>query len=236
MAESQARIETLNKNNFETWKLQKEAVLIKNDRFKYLSEVAPPPEPKEAYNSWKIEDSKTKADLILCIQPSELKLVKNCLTAKDMWEKLERTYQSKGPARKANLLKRLLQLKMETGSDVRDHIRKFFDFIDKLQDLDIVIDEDLTSVMLLYSLPANFETFRVAIESRDELPKLDTLRIKIIDEWKSRSDQKNPKMMEPMQRSSKINSEINVSKLKRNRKKPLMTEKGILRSRIDQEK
>ncbi|GBL87266.1 Retrovirus-related Pol polyprotein from transposon TNT 1-94 [Araneus ventricosus] len=78
---------------------------------------------------------------------------------------------------------------METGSDVRDNIRKFFDFIDKLQDLDIVIDEDLTSVMLLYSLPDNFETFRVAIESRDELPKLDTLRIKIIDEWQSRADQ-----------------------------------------------
>ncbi|GBM55992.1 hypothetical protein AVEN_45139-1 [Araneus ventricosus] len=75
---------------------------------------------------------------------------------------------------------------METGSDVRDRIRKFFDFIGKLQDLDIVNDEDLTSVMLLYSLPANFETFRVAIESRDELPKLDTLRIKIIDEWQSR--------------------------------------------------
>ncbi|GBM91739.1 hypothetical protein AVEN_270815-1 [Araneus ventricosus] len=168
MAESQARIETLSKNNFETWKLQMEDVLIKNDRFEYLSEVAPPPEPKEAYDSWKIEDSKTKADLILCIQPSELKLVKNCLTAKDMWEKLERTYQSKDPARKANLLKSFLQLKMETGSDVRDHIRKFFEFIDKLQDLDIVIDEDLTSVMLLYSLPANFETFRVAIESRDD--------------------------------------------------------------------
>ncbi|GBN86016.1 Retrovirus-related Pol polyprotein from transposon TNT 1-94 [Araneus ventricosus] len=189
MAESQARIETLSKSNFQTWKLQMEAVLIKNDRFKYLSEVAPPPEPKEAYDSWKIEDSKTKADLILCIQPSELKLVKNCLTGKDMWEKLERTYQSKGPARKANLLKSLLQLKMETGSDVRNHICKFFDFIDKLQDLDIVIDEDLTSVMLLYSLPANFETFRVAIESLDELPKLDALRIKIIDEWQSRADQ-----------------------------------------------
>ncbi|GBN79897.1 hypothetical protein AVEN_100108-1 [Araneus ventricosus] len=78
---------------------------------------------------------------------------------------------------------------MEIGSDVRDYIRKSFDFIDKLQDLHIAIDEDLTSVMLLYSLPANFETFRVAKESRDELPKLDTLRIKIIDEWQSRADQ-----------------------------------------------
>ncbi|GBM40482.1 hypothetical protein AVEN_28640-1 [Araneus ventricosus] len=80
----------------------------------------------------------------------------------------------KRPCEKTYLLKSLLHLKMETGSDVCDHIRKFFDIIDKLQDLDIVIDEDLTSVMLLYSLPANFETFRVAIESRGELPKLVT--------------------------------------------------------------
>ncbi|GBM05453.1 hypothetical protein AVEN_94751-1 [Araneus ventricosus] len=105
-----------------------------------------------------------------------------------MWEKLDSTYQSKDPARKANLLKSLLQLKMETGSDVCDHIRKFFDIIDKLHDLNIAIDEDLTSVMLLYSLPANFETFRVAIETRDELLKLDILRIEIIDEWQSRAD------------------------------------------------
>ncbi|GBM03014.1 hypothetical protein AVEN_14528-1 [Araneus ventricosus] len=152
-------------------------------------QIAPQPETKEAYDSGRIEDSKTKADLILWIQPSELKLVKNCLTAKDMWEKLDITYQSKGPARKANLLKSILQLKMETGSDVRDHIRKFIDIIDKLQDLDIANDEDLTSVMLLHSLPADFETSRVAIESRKELPRLDTLRIKIFDEWQSRADQ-----------------------------------------------
>ncbi|GBM73746.1 hypothetical protein AVEN_545-1 [Araneus ventricosus] len=84
MAERQVRSNALSKSNFETWKLQLEAALIRNDRFKYVSEVAPPLEPKEAYDSWKIEDSKTKADLILCIHPSELKLVKNCLTAKGL--------------------------------------------------------------------------------------------------------------------------------------------------------
>ncbi|GBM12295.1 hypothetical protein AVEN_155294-1 [Araneus ventricosus] len=62
MAENQA----LNKNNYETFKLQMEAMLIKSDKFKYVSEVAPQPEPKEAYDSWKIKGSRTNADLILC--------------------------------------------------------------------------------------------------------------------------------------------------------------------------
>ncbi|GBM10490.1 hypothetical protein AVEN_109295-1 [Araneus ventricosus] len=79
--------------------------------------------------------------------------------------------------------------------------------------------------MLLYSLPANFETFRVAIESRDELPKLDTLRIKIIDEWQSRADQSLSKDDGAYAANSKINSEMNFSKLKRNRKKPLIDRK-----------
>ncbi|GBM05546.1 hypothetical protein AVEN_42371-1 [Araneus ventricosus] len=100
MAQSQARIETLSKSNFETWKLQMEAVLIKNDRFKYISEVAPPPEPKEAYDSWKIEDSKTKADLILCIQPSEVKLVKNCLDGERYVGKARENLPIKRPCEK----------------------------------------------------------------------------------------------------------------------------------------
>ncbi|GBN54610.1 hypothetical protein AVEN_2739-1 [Araneus ventricosus] len=60
MAESRARIKALSKSNHETWKMLLEAVLIINDRFKYVSEVAPTLEPKEACGSWKIEDSKTR--------------------------------------------------------------------------------------------------------------------------------------------------------------------------------
>lgn len=36
--------------------------------------------------------------------------------------------------------------------------------------------------MLLYSLPPSFENFRCAIESRDELPTPEMLRVKIIEE------------------------------------------------------
>ncbi|GBO35225.1 hypothetical protein AVEN_248172-1 [Araneus ventricosus] len=122
-----ARIEELRKSNHETWKLQMEAVLIKNDRFKYVSEVARTLESKEACDSWKIEDSKTKAYAFSQVSCS--------------WSRKSSRDQSKGPARKANHLKSLLQLKMGTGRDVPDYVRKFFDTIDKLQDLDIVIDE-----------------------------------------------------------------------------------------------
>lgn len=48
--------------------------------------------------------------------------------------------------------------------------------------MEIQINQDLLTIMLLYSLPHNFENFRCAIESRDELPSPETLQIKAVEE------------------------------------------------------
>ena len=44
--------------------------------------------------------------------------------------------------------------------------------------------------MLLYSVPASFENFRVVIESRDVLPTPDNLRMKITEEYDARKNTK----------------------------------------------
>jgi len=75
---------------------------------------------------------------------------------------------------------------MKDGDDIREHARKFFDAVDKLSEMDVQINPDLLAIMLLYSLPPNFENFRCAIESRDDLPTPETLRIKIIEESDAR--------------------------------------------------
>ncbi|VEN37621.1 unnamed protein product [Callosobruchus maculatus] len=63
------------------------------------------------------------------------------------------------------------------------HLNAFLDAVDKLNEMGIEINADLLAIMLLYSLPASFESFRCAIESRDELPTPEILRIKIIEEY-----------------------------------------------------
>jgi hypothetical protein len=71
---------------------------------------------------------------------------------------------------------------MADNGDVRVHLNDFFDSVDKLSDMGMDINEDLLTILLLYSLPASFENFRCAIESRDDLPKPEALRIKIVEE------------------------------------------------------
>lgn len=76
-----------------------------------------------------------------------------------MWLKLESIYQSKGPARKATLLKQLTLLRMEDGADIRENVNQFFDTIHKLEEMVIEINKDLLSIILLYSMSSNFENF-----------------------------------------------------------------------------
>lgn len=180
-------MEVLDKNNYETWTIQMKALMIKNDSWKYIIETGPEGDDANVKQEWEAGDQKAMADLILNIQPTELKQIKKCGSAKEIWLKLSEIFKSTGPARKATLLKALLHLKMmENESDVRNHLREFFDLVDKLQDLDIHIDDELLTIMLLYSLPQHFENFRIAIESRDDLPKPDVLKIKIIEEFNAR--------------------------------------------------
>ncbi|GBO20432.1 hypothetical protein AVEN_269354-1 [Araneus ventricosus] len=74
----------------------------------------------------------------------------------------------------------------DTGDVPRRSSEKILRYCYKLSEMEIKIDENLLSIMLLYSLPASYENFRCAIESRDDLPSADVLRIKIIEESEAR--------------------------------------------------
>ncbi|KAJ3663597.1 hypothetical protein Zmor_007844 [Zophobas morio] len=182
-------LEVLGRDNYDTWKIQMKALLIKNDAWGYVSGSNVKPEDNAAeVQEWTNRDEKAKSDLILSIGASQLKMVKNCATSRELWQKLEDTFQSRGPARKASLLKNLTLKKMNEGDDIHEHLHEFFDSVDKLAEMDVNINDDLLAIMLLYSLPASFENFRVAIESRDVLPTPDNLRTKITEEYGARKN------------------------------------------------
>jgi hypothetical protein len=195
-----ARFEMLNKSNYDTWKIQVEALLIKNDTWSYVSGEKPKPQitgegearavMEEEQKKWIAADRKAKSDLILAMNASELRQIRSCETSREIWMKLESIYESKGPARKATLLKQLTQHKMREDDDVREHVARFMDTVDKLQGMNIEINGDLLSIMSLYSLPSSFENFQCAIESRDSSPNVENLKVKIVEE----NDARNQKL------------------------------------------
>ncbi|KZC15202.1 hypothetical protein WN55_00969 [Dufourea novaeangliae] len=159
------RLELLNKDNFDTWRMQVEALLTKNDLWQYVSgekvkpNVTENPATVEPHAMWLKHDKKAKSDLILSISPSELKQLKGCETSREMW-------------------------------------LKFFDCVDKLAAMEVEINKDLLSIMLLYSLPSSFENFRCAIESRDNLPDVESLKVKILEESDARKQKNDADVIE----------------------------------------
>ncbi|KRZ04673.1 Retrovirus-related Pol polyprotein from transposon TNT 1-94 [Trichinella zimbabwensis] len=177
------KIELLGKENYDTWKLQAQAILDKNDLWEFDDELS-----LEAALKWDISDQKAKADLILTISPLELREIKDCETSNEIWLRLASIYESKGPARKAALLECLILNRMNDEQSINDFLRKFFNCVDKLKAVDLDIAFDLLSILLLYSIPGSYESFRIAIESRAKLPKREGLKIKLLEEYEARKN------------------------------------------------
>lgn len=206
MNTSGVRFEVLTKENYETWKIQIRAILIKNDEWGYVSGAIAKPaiearvrssdkdEDKAAVKAeldWIQKDLKAQSDIILAISPSEIRQVKGCDTSRAIWTKLEEIYQSKGPVRKAALLNQLFSMKMADDGDARAYARSFFELIDTLAEMDVDFNKDVLTVMLLRSLPEKYENFKCAISSRDELPTPEALRIKMAEECDARKQTDN---------------------------------------------
>lgn len=101
--------------------------------------------------------------------------------------KAERSLPEVRPARSATLLKQLILKKIfNNGEDVRDHLNNFMDVVDKLANISIDLNSDLLSVVMLHSLPSSYKNCIITVDSRDQLPSSEDLKIKIIAESEER--------------------------------------------------
>ena len=89
-------------------------------------------------------------------------------------------------------MKVLLFKKMKENETMNEHINIFFDIVDKLKEMHIKVADDLLSILFLYSIPENYENFRYANESWDDLPKPEPLKIKLIEELEARKSKGYP--------------------------------------------
>lgn len=90
------RIEALSKDNCDTWKMQVEALMIKNDLWEYVSGETVCPVAAEnstttqlvaieqARKEWKRADRKARSDLILSIHSSQLVQVRNLESSREV--------------------------------------------------------------------------------------------------------------------------------------------------------
>lgn len=84
---SGVRMELLTKENYDSWRIHAEALLIKGELWEYVSGDIPMPPESEipAREKWIKSDRKARAELVLLIHPKELQQIRNCSTSREVW-------------------------------------------------------------------------------------------------------------------------------------------------------
>ena len=75
---------------------------------------------------------------------------------------------------------------MDENENMADHLDQFFNTVDRLKEIDVKVSEGLLAILLLYSIPNNYENFRCAVEARDSLLARGASGIKLIEEFEAR--------------------------------------------------
>ena len=72
-----------------------------------------------------------------------------------LWRKLETIYEQLTAHNKANLMKKLINLKYKEGRSTTEHTSEFQGLVDQLTIMKIILDDELQALLLLSSLSDN---------------------------------------------------------------------------------
>lgn len=177
------QIDKLDDTNYDSWSVQMKSILIHSE----LCSVVDGTLKKDAGETkWTANNDKALAMIVLSVKPSQLNYIKKFSTALEAWKRLEEIYKPSGPARKVTLYKKLLSLSMSDGMSMAEYLNLFADIVEKLAEVNIDIKDELLVIILLSSLPKTYENFVFAMETRDDLPPLKVLRVKLLEEGERR--------------------------------------------------
>jgi len=108
--------------------------------------------------------------LTLC-RSVALNVVKEKITA-DLMKALSSMYEKPSSNNKVHLMKKLFNLKMAENASVAQHLNEFNTIPNQLSYVEIDVDDEIHSLIVLASLPNNSEAMRMAVSNATGKEKL----------------------------------------------------------------
>ena len=156
----------LNGQNYNDW-LRNLKIILASEKRAYVLDGTPPTalpegsteEEVETYNRWIEDDLQTRCYMLASMTPDLQKSNEHYPHAAQIHEHLKDLYTVNSRVVRYNTSKELFSTKMKEGTSVGDHCLKMIGLIEKLQNLDLVINNDFCVDLILASLTPSFDQF-----------------------------------------------------------------------------
>ncbi|KAL8472655.1 hypothetical protein ACS0TY_029751 [Phlomoides rotata] len=146
-------------NDFGLWKVKMKALLVHHGLASALKSNEG--EESSATMSKRVEIlEKAHSAIILCLGDKPLREVSKEKTAIDVWRKLESLYQTKSVSNKLYVKQKLLDFRMSEDKNLSEQLDTFNRYVDDLEDLDVKLEDDDKTLMLLNVLPRSLDNFK----------------------------------------------------------------------------
>lgn len=144
----------LSQLNWGSWKQRMEWLLEKEDLWEVINSAKPEPVTEE----WKKLDRKARANIGLCLDESQFKLVKNTDSAKGMWLALKEHHEKATMSTVVHYLNQLCSANLVESGNMKSHLTDMEGLFDKLTAAGEALKESLQIAMILRSLPSSYRS------------------------------------------------------------------------------
>jgi LTR polyprotein gag-polypeptide-like protein len=143
------------RNSFSLWQIKMRALLKQQGLWAPLSKRTIDAESAEMA----VLEEKAHSTIMLCLADDIITEVAEEETPSGLWLKLESLYMTKSLTNKLLLKQRLFGLRMQEGISLREHLDQLNTILLELRNIDIKIEDEDATLILLVSLPLSYENF-----------------------------------------------------------------------------
>ena len=167
--------------NYSTWQVQCRMALVRDGLWGIVNGTeTEPTDGGDLRSKFLTRRDRALATIVLAVDPSLLYLIGDPEDPVVVWKKLQNQFQKKTWANKLALRRRLHSLQLRSGESVQAHVKSMTELFTELAIVGDAIEENDRVVYLLASLPDSFSTLVTALESNEDVPKMEVVTERLL--------------------------------------------------------
>ena len=194
------KVEKLTAENYHSWKFNIKMYLIGKDLWEIIEGVEVVGENANEEEKKKFKKRENLALSLICLSvTTNLQIyVRNAKTPMEAWDSLANHFEEKTLSRKIFYRRKLYSARMEKGSDMVGHVNNLKTIAEHLEALDDAVAEKDLVMILISSLPEEFNNLITALETlKEDALTWTYVRDRVINEYeRKKGDGKQKKELQ----------------------------------------